>query len=185
MPIMYDGQPDSDFSVSWRFKDIFPDLAAFTEFVQEYCTEQFASTTRIYSLLFRRYANASVRYDTIDAFKRQFSFTLDEFGEKFGFDYEMISHAYKLTVDDLILVNEAYSASANAPNQEYSDSLSQMWEYINGQTGNRVTRDKLTALISAIDRATDRRYTLFADEFQKHFVRISAPIGYYYKEIKQ
>lgn len=170
--------PKNDFTETFLFKDIFPTEDDFNTFIQEYCTGNIASASRMYSLLSRRFANSSIRYDTVDAFKREFSITLDQFAEKFEFDYEMISHAYDLTIDDIVEVNKAFSAFAQAPNQTYAESLNQMWEYINGQTGNRVTRNALEGIIAAVDKATDRRYNQFIDRFQKHFIRIYGPTPY-------
>ena len=159
------------FSYTFYFKEIFPDLDTFQTAMENQnlsvdltVPENENFLAYLYNLLYRKYANSSIAFDTPDEFTRQLAGRLDDYFQKFLRDTQLAQKVYKLTDDEIIQASEAISNMANNPDTAPTDPR-QPLEFVSGQTFSLVKSNKLIAYMTALNSMP----TLRQGEILKHF----------------
>lgn len=168
----------NQFAITFYFKDILPDYTAFEDFLTDYTdvdTSDEDFNKYCFKYLFNRYCNSNVKYDTQDAFCRQFGITYENVYEQFKKRQEIVKKMYALDDDDImrarfIIANN--SLDDNVHLGDNVDPLGKPLDYISQQTASKELINKVEAYDNALRKITDNLLDEFLDEFRKHFISL-------------
>lgn len=152
--------------ITFYFNDIISDYNSWVQLVSNnvFSAEERATMSSFdqwcYNLLSRYFRNVNVRYTVPDAFIAQLINVYDNRVRQFFKQKQLIDEVYKLTFDELVIVNKALNNYASNPNTLPNDPL-QPLDFITSQTYGQVTDNKLRAYIESINRLPSLR----VDEF--------------------
>lgn len=142
-------------ALTFYFKEIFPSLEEFQNFLTEFQVvnitnaENLTFANYIYKILFRRYHNSNVQYDTPEDFKCDFANILEDNFAKYQRQISLIQSMQQLTEDEIITIGTALANQANNPNTKPNDPT-QPLEYISAQAFTLTKDNKLLAYLRAI-----------------------------------
>lgn len=142
-------------ALTFYFKEIFPTQNDFITFLNEFqvvdttVAENLTFANYVYKILFRRYHNSNVQYDTPDDFKCDFANILEDNFAKYQRQISLIQSMQQLTEDEIITIGTALVNQANNPNTKPNDPT-QPLEYISAQAFTLTKDNKLLAYLRAI-----------------------------------
>lgn len=143
-------------ALTFYFKEIFPNFEKFKEFLNRYNVVDVNDNANllfaqyVFKVLFRRYCNSNVQYDTIEDFCCDFANVLEDNFDKYKRQYDIIKEMYKLTVDELAIVNKALANNSVNPNTELDDPTKPL-NYISAQAFSYTTDNKVLAFMRALE----------------------------------
>lgn len=165
-------------NITFKFKDLLPSLEAFKVFASEsgididnMTASDISILEHTYYLLYRRYGLSNVRYTTPEAFYSELAITFNDELNRYNKRYNIIQDAYKLSSDDLVILNKAISNYANNPNDEVESPLEPL-SYISSQTFNANLSNKLQAYLLAIESLPTQYDEDFLKAFKHLFINI-------------
>lgn len=144
-------------ALTFLFKEIFPTKEDFLNYLTEYNIvenltsaddENFANY--IYKILYRRYANSNVQFDTIEDFKLNFANVLEDNFKKYKQQLRIIQKVQNLTDDELITISTALANQSNNPNTAPDDPTKPL-EFISAQAFTLARDNKLQAYLRAVN----------------------------------
>lgn len=144
---------------------------------------------RCYNLLTWQFGKQNVRYSEPDAFISQLLIIYSEKFNQFKKEKEIIDKIYKLTDNELFLVQELLTNMANNPNTEVSDPKKPM-QYISAQTYQSTNDSKLKSFLMALNNMPSNNIFKFLNEkesdygmsFRDLFMVVIPPIVDFYKK---
>lgn len=162
-----------------------PDYETFAQFLREYTNVNTGdnSNTYFYKYLLARYANSNVNYDTIDAFKRNFGITYEDNFDQYAFRRKVLQEQYNLTVDELTVINVAITNTALNNNEETTNPLDKVIDYISNQQSGKTNENKLIGYVRALEEVTNKYLRDFLDQFRPHFMQILTTQNDYFEEV--
>lgn len=146
-------------ALTFYFKEIFPNFETFNSYLKQYAivdTKAEANATNlafaqyIYKVLFRRYHNSNVQYDTIDDFCCDLANVLEDSFDKYKKQFEIIKKMYELTPDELTTLNTALANNSVNPNTVVEDPTKPL-EYISAQAFSYTKDNKVNAFMRALE----------------------------------
>lgn len=165
----------SAFADGMYFKDIFPTFETFRQQLHNYnfkthnpVDEWFAA----YKVIYMRYANACVNYDTVEGFVRQFILTFEDEFDYFIRKKEKIHELLMLTNDELS--KEVISISNNAMNNNKIEEnpLDDVIKFISSQTSSTQISSRFESIYKGLKSAYKLAYEEFLNSFEHHFTKI-------------
>ena len=142
-------------AITFYFKDIFKTQDDFIKFLQDEKiidddAEKITFGQYVYKLLFRRYHNSNIQYDTTEDFKNDLANILEDSFDKFKTQNELIKKLHKITDEDIFIISEALANQANNPNSSTQDPK-QPLNYISAQAYSYAKDNKLQAYLRALN----------------------------------
>lgn len=146
-------------AITFYFKDIFPTYDEFDDFLNDFnivstvgagnaANLNFAQY--LYKILFRRYHNSNVQYDTIEDFKLDFANVLEDCFAKYKQQMDILTKIHALTEKELITLNTALANNSLNPNTVVDDPTEPL-EYISAQAYSYTQDNKLNAFLRAME----------------------------------
>lgn len=157
------------------FKNIFPTYESFTTFIEENeiqtPTGSESYLKRVYNILFRNFANSTIKFSTLNDFMGCFANTLDEWLLPYNIQIEKINTVLNMSADDLVRVADLLESYSNTPN-EIGVSASAELNYITSQNYRVSKGDKLYRYLDLLDKLPSYRVGEFIDRFRWLFKTI-------------
>lgn len=174
-------------SKPFLFKNIFPTYEDFTTFIteQEITTPTGAESylKRVYSILFRNFANSTIKFSTVNDFKGCFANTLDEWLLPYNIQIGKINDILNMSVEDIMRVGEVLDSVSNTPN-EFGVSASSQLNYISAQNVRVAKGDKLYRYLDLLSKLPSYRVGDFIDRFRWLFKSIVPQDEYIFMEVE-
>lgn len=142
-------------ALTFYFKNIYPTFEEFKAFIikQEISDltneENLTFAKYIYKMLFRRFHNSNIQYDTIEDFECDFANILEDNFERYKTQVDLIKKMQQLTDSELLTVSSALANQSNNPNTKLSDPT-QPLEFISAQAFTIAKDNKLQAYLRAL-----------------------------------
>ena len=142
-------------ALTFYFKEIFPNKETFIDYMTEYEISDMNNAENkifaeyIFKILFRKYHNSNVQYDTIDDFKCALANILEDEFERYKTQIDYTKKLYELTTDEVLQVSSALANSANNPNTAPSDPL-KPFDYVGSQVYSIASNGKLLGYLQAL-----------------------------------
>lgn len=174
-------------ALTFYFKEIYPNFEAFNNFLTQYQVFDTTSAVNlsfaqyIYKVLYRRYHNSNVQYDTIDDFCCDFANVLEDTIEKYQKQLELIKKMYALTENELLMLNSALANNSLNPNTVVDDPTKPL-EYISAQAFSYTNDNKLTAFMRALNNLPSKLIDTMLRRCVNLFKTILPNQIYVYKE---
>lgn len=143
-------------AITFYFKEIFPTVYTFIQYLIKYDianirdTETFIFAKYVYKILYRRYHNSNIQYDTVEAFKNDFANVLEDNFTKYKQQLDLIKKMQNFTEDDIVRISSAIANQANNPNNKPDDPTKPLG-YISAQASTFANDNKFQAYIRAIN----------------------------------
>ena len=143
-------------ALTFYFKEIFPTQESFTDYLKDSLIadtsnpETLTFGQYIYKLLYRRFHNENVQYDTPDDFKNDLANILEDNFEKFQAQTGIIKKLHNLSEEDITQISEALANQANNPNSSV-DNPKEPLGYISSQAYTLARDNKLQAYLRALN----------------------------------
>ena len=142
-------------ALTFYFKEIFSNKSEFVDFMREYEVADMDNAENrifaeyIFKIMFRKYHNSNVQYDTIDDFKCAWANILEDEFDKYKKQIEYMKKLHELTADEALQVSTALSNSANNPNSAPVDPL-KPFDYVGSQVYSIASNGKLLGYVQAL-----------------------------------
>lgn len=143
-------------ALTFYFKEIFPTQQSFIDYLSDFMifdtstAENLTFAEYIYKILYRRYHNSNVQYDTKDDFKMELANVLEDTMDSYQKQLKLVKSAMLLTNDDIEKISTALANQSNNPNTKPTDIEAPI-EYISAQAYTIAKDNKLQAYLRAID----------------------------------
>lgn len=143
-------------ALTFYFKNIFPNYQNFEEFLTEYnvvdtsTIENSTFAEYIYKILYRRYHNSNIQYDTIEDFKCDFANVIEDTFSKYQKQVDIIQKMQNLTDKELLTISTAIANTSTNPNTKLADPESPI-EYVSAQAYTIAKDNKLQAYLRALE----------------------------------
>lgn len=154
-------------ALTFFFKEIFPTKQDFLTFFTEYdlgiditVVENKSFAEYLYKILFRRYHNSNVQYDTPEDFKCDLANVVEDIFEKYQAQVKIAQKMTALTDEELLTVSTALANSANNPNTAPGDPTKPL-DYIGAQAFTIAKSGKILGYLQALNSIP----TKLIDEF--------------------
>lgn len=160
-------------ALTFLFKNIFPSFEEFKEFLTN---EKIVDLTNVenltfaefmFKILFRRFHNSNIQYDTIDDFKCDFANILEDYFARYKKQVDLIKKIEQLTEEDILRISTALANQSNNPNSKPTDPT-QPLEFVSAQAFTIARDNKLQAYLRALQNIP----TLFIEEMLKKCVNL-------------
>lgn len=167
------------------FKEIFPNYTTYKEYTDNlglYASDDTDAellNQRIFYLLYNRYLDTAVAYNTPDSFLAEFGIVYLEYFTQFLTKQNVLKEIYKLTSEDYLIVGESISNYANNPNYEQTDPF-EFLTYTSNQTRGRTKSNKLIAYVNALRNLPDGQINYMISKFDYLFLDILETEDIYY-----
>lgn len=136
-------------------------------------------------LLFYKYCNCEIAYDTEDSFYRNLVLTSIDLFPQYLYRLKWLKEIYSLSIDELRQGDVDIINNASAPNEKVDDPLNTYLDYLDGQTLQTTKQNKFDRLQDALSRNSTANTKRFLDGFANLFLKVY-PSDYYsdfiYKE---
>lgn len=129
-------------------------------------------------LIYLRYANSEVAYDTPEAFKRNLCIKVVDFVPQFVARLQRLREINALTLDDLIDGGTTIMNSVDNSNDKVADPLNTVLEYIGTQDSTKSTQNKFDSLQEAIDRTKALYTERYLGYFSPLFIKVYGSTSY-------
>lgn len=142
-------------SITFYFKEIYPTFEKFKQFIDKYeivdltVAENLTFAQYIYKILFRRYHNSNVQYDTIEDFECDFANILEDNFDKYKKQVELTRKMQQLTDEEIIQISTALANQSTNPNTKLDDPTKPI-EYVSSQAFTLANDNKLNAYLRAL-----------------------------------
>lgn len=142
-------------AISFYFKEIFPTVQDFETFLTDYDVADISIATNqvfaqyIYKVLFRKFHNSNVQYDTPDDFKCDLANIIEDGFDQWKRQLDLAKKTQALTDDELLELSTSLSNSANNPNTKVDDPRDFL-EYVGAQVSSFANSGKLNGYLNAI-----------------------------------
>ena len=142
-------------ALTFYFKNIYPTFEEFKTFLTNQNivdltnSENLTFAQYIYKILFRRFHNSNIQYDTIEDFECDFANVLEDNFLKYKRQVELIKTMQNITDADLVTVSTALANQSNNPNTKVEDPT-QPLEYISAQAFTIAKDNKIQAYLRAL-----------------------------------
>lgn len=137
-----------------------------------------------YKILSRHFCNQSIRYNTIGEFLLELALIYEDKFNHFKMQKKLIERLYRLSPEDLEIINESITNMANNPNTSPDNPRSPL-KYISAQTFGVAKNGKLQAYLNAINNIPTFKVFEFINKpvdgglsFKDLFMVVQ-PINYY------
>lgn len=130
------------------------------------------------TLVYNRYADSEVAFDTPGAFARNLFIVAIDVLPSYVTRLARLRRLNELTLDELIDQGHSIMNSAQNPNDRVNDPLNTVLDYISDQTTTSTTGNKYDSLQDAIRNANNTYTTQFVNRFSVLFVKIYAGDDY-------
>jgi len=152
-------------ALTFYFKEIFPTKETFKEYLTEFeivditDAENLIFAEYLFKVIFRKYHNSNVQYDTPEDFKCDLANILEDSFLKFKRQTELARKTAKLTDEEILTMTTALANSANNPNSKPVDPT-KPFEYVGAQAYTIANNGKLQGYLQALNNIP----TLLIDE---------------------
>lgn len=142
-------------AITFYFKEIFPTETDFLNFLTTFdvvnieVAENLTFAQYIYKILFRKYHNSNVQYDTPDDFKCDLANIIEDVFDKYKQQVKLAKKISSLTDDELLVVSTALANSANNPNSEPTDPT-KPFSFVGAQAFTIANTGKLQGYLQAL-----------------------------------
>lgn len=142
-------------AITFYFKEIYPTFDKFQAFLTSQNVvdlsdaENLTFAQYIYKILFRRYHNSNIQYDTIEDFECDFANIIEDSFDKYKVQVDLVKKMQKLTDAELLTVSTALANQSNNPNTKPTDPT-QPLEYISAQAFTIAKDNKVQAYLRAL-----------------------------------
>lgn len=142
-------------AITFYFKEIYPTAESFNIWITD---ELIADLTNqdnlnfsnyLYKILFRKYHNSNIQYDTINDFKCDFANKIEDIFTKYQKQLELIKKINNLTDAEIMTISTAIANSANNPNTTVDDPTKPL-DYVGAQAYTIANTGKLQAYLQAL-----------------------------------
>lgn len=143
-------------ALTFYFKELFPTQKSFEDFLTEYGVvditnaENLVFADYLYKIIFRKYHNSNVQYDTPEDFKCDFANILEDSFEKFKRQTDLAKKIAELTDDEILIATTALANSANNPNTKPVDPT-KPFEYVGAQAYTIANNGKFLGYLQALN----------------------------------
>lgn len=143
-------------ALTFYFKDLMPTQKDFENFLIEYNvvditdSENLIFADYLYKILFRKYHNSNVQYDSPEDFKCDFANILEDSFFKFKRQTELAKKIANLTDEEILIATTALANSANNPNTKPVDPT-KPFEYVGAQAYTIANNGKLLGYLQALN----------------------------------
>lgn len=142
-------------AITFYFKEIYPTFDKFQAFLTNQKVvdlsdaENLTFAQYIYKILFRRYHNSNIQFDTIEDFECELANVLEDNFAKYKRQVELAKQMQQLTDNDILTISKALANQSNNPNTKATDPT-QPLEYISAQAFTIATDNKLQGYLRAL-----------------------------------
>lgn len=142
-------------ALTFFFKEIFPDVESWLEFFKEYDiasleSDQDQSFARhMFKIIYRRFHNSNVQYDTQDAFKCDLANIIEDCFAKYKKQVEIAQKLYDMSENDILELSSTLANSGNNPNTQPNDPKKPL-DYFGAQVFSFVKSGKLVGYLTAL-----------------------------------
>lgn len=143
-------------AITFYLKEIIPDKEAFKNFLTEFevvditVPENEIFADYLFKILFRKYHNSNVQYDTPDDFKSDLANILEDSFFKFKKQVDLSKKIAELTDEELLTMTTALANSANNPNSKPVDPT-KPFEFVGAQAFTLAKNGKFQAYLTALN----------------------------------
>lgn len=123
----------------------------------------------VYNILYNKYCNNVINYDTIDAFNRHFVLEYINNRKKYLKIFEILDKVYNLHEEDFIDLVKNISNFAAVPNIELSNPLNEIVNYLTTQNSGVTKGNKFEQFTDSVKKMQDNYFEEFCMIFNKHF----------------
>lgn len=145
----------SSSAITFYFKEIFPTEQSFIEYLTNFNVVDITTADNLvlaqflYKVMFRRFHNSNIQYDTPDDFKCDLANLIEDTFDRYKQQKAIIDKIYNLTDQELLTISKALTNSANNPNTKVDDPT-QPLEYVGAQAFTIASNGKLQAYLTAL-----------------------------------
>ena len=142
-------------SLTFYFKEIYPTFEKFETFLTNYNVvdltdaENLTFAQYIYKIMFRRFHNSNIQYDTIEDFECDLANVIEDSFEKYKVQVDLVKKMQKLTDAEILTISTALANQSNNPNTKPSDPT-QPLEFISAQAFTLAKDNKVQAYLRAL-----------------------------------
>ena len=142
-------------ALTFYFKEIYPTFEKFETFLINYNivdltdAENLTFAKYMFKILFRRFHNSNIQYDTIEDFECDLANIIEDSFEKYKVQVDLIKKMQKLTDTEILTINTALANQSNNPNTKPTDPT-QPLEYISAQAFTIAKDNKVQAYLRAL-----------------------------------
>ena len=142
-------------AITFYFKEIYPTFDKFQAFLTNQKVvdlsdaENLTFAQYIYKILFRRYHNSNIQFDTIEDFECELANVLEDNFAKYKRQVKLAKQMQQLTDNDILTISKALANQSNNPNTKATDPT-QPLEYISAQAFTIATDNKLQGYLRAL-----------------------------------
>lgn len=142
-------------AITFYFKEIYPTFDKFQAFltrenvVDLSDAENLTFAQYIYKILFRRYHNSNIQFDTVEDFECELANVLEDNFAKYKRQVELAKQMQQLTDNEILIISKALANQSNNPNTKPTDPT-QPLEYISAQAFTIATDNKLQGYLRAL-----------------------------------
>ena len=142
-------------ALTFYFKEIFENKEQFLEYLKDF---EIANVDEIenkifgeylFKILYRKYHNSNIQYDTIGDFKYALANILEDEFDKYKKQLDFIQKLHQLTAEEVLQVSTALANSANNPNTKPTDPL-KPFDYVGSQVYSIASNGKLAGYVQAL-----------------------------------
>lgn len=164
------------YTLTWKLKDLIHDVEEFKELATKYCPEVMAWTAgealAIFVIIWNRYCNCTVAFDTREDFYRRFYNIIWDQSDYYIDKLKKIREIRKMSNSELIKEYTNISNVANNNNKIVNSPLTDIIPYITTQATSTSTSNLLGAIGRAIREYRNNEVQYFLDEFKILFLDI-------------
>lgn len=162
------------FAITFYFKEIYPTLADFIDFITDYTTLDNTDEHHayLYKMLYNHYANSNIAYDTVDAFNRHFAVTYENIFEQFKFRTDKVKKLYDLADDELNVIQYGIQNVGLNDNSKLENALDNVVPFVSSQTSDKTRANVFVSYLTAVRDIADKYLQDFIDKFRSHFLCI-------------
>lgn len=142
-------------ALTFYFKEIYPTFTDFEVFLNNYevvdlsNVENLTFAKYLYKILFRKYHNSNIQYDTIADFECDFANIIENSFSKYQTQLSLIQKMQNLTEAELITINTSLANQSLNPNTELDDPT-QPLEFVSAQAFSIARDNKMQAYLRAL-----------------------------------
>lgn len=161
-------------TLTFLFKDIFPDKESFETFLTEFDVvgdlnaDKKAFADYLFKIMNRKFHNSNIQFDTQDDFKCELANKVEDTFDKYARQLTLIEKMNNLTDGEIQQVSTALANSANNPNDQPDDPTKPL-PFISAQAYSMVGTGKLQALLTALKSTQTKLIDEFLDNVRPLF----------------
>lgn len=174
------------YTKTFVLKDLFLDFQDFQATRNKYIVEPVSSSEEqqqiVFNLIYNNFCNASIAYDTPDAFFRHFFIDYWDVCDMFLKKLDLVKVLRNLTVNELVTEYENITNMAHNDNSPVTNPLTEIIPYITTQSSSASRGNKALAIQRGITLFRENEVATFIEKFKKHFICIYGNKQIFYKK---